>query len=29
MDMNDERVVCIIVDGDLDSNWNKLDEESE
>ena len=28
--MNVERVVCIIVDGDLDSNWNtgKSDEES-
>ena len=29
VDMNVERVVCIIVDGDLDSNWNKSDEESE
>ena len=26
--MNVERVVCIILDGDLDSDWNKLDEES-
>ena len=27
--MNVERVVCIILDGDLDSDWNKSDEESE
>ena len=27
--MNVKCVVCIILDGDLDSNWNKLDEESE
>ena len=27
--MNVERVVCIIVDGDLDINCNKSDEESE
>ena len=26
--MNVECVVCIILDGDLDSDWNKLDEES-
>ena len=27
--MNVECVVCIILDGDLDSDWNKSDEESE
>ena len=27
--MNVERVVCIILDGDLDRHWNKSDEESE
>ena len=27
--MNVERVVCNISDGDLDSDWNELDEESE
>ena len=27
--MNVERVVSIILDGDLDSDWNKSDEESE
>ena len=26
--MNVERVVCIILGGNLDSDWNKLDEES-
>ena len=29
LDMNVERVVCNTLDGDLDSDWNKLDEESE
>ena len=27
--MNVERVVCTILDGNLDSDWNKLDEERE
>ena len=27
--MNVERVVCIILGGDFDSDWNKSDEESE
>ena len=27
--MNVERVVCIILDGDLDSDWNKSNKESE